>query len=193
MEENTGKVKETRRPKAGTALGVLNIIFCGFGLLGGIFGVIAFTVVRGVFGIAMAYEPELQMVMTTMSAFFTILLVITIVQFLINGAGLTAGIGLLGDKRWSILLSNIYAVATIVLLLANFFILRQLMDQIFTNPMIMSQMSAQDLMAFQTIRRIIPAIAGTFSLILGSAYPVILLVLLNRRKVKDYYLGGEGA
>lgn len=192
MEENGKEGLENRRPKAGTALGVLNIIFCGFGLLGGIFGIIAFTLVRGVFGIAMAYEPELQMVMSTMNAFFTIILVITIVQFLINGAGLTAGIGLLGSKRWSILLSNIYAIATIVLLLANFFILRQLMDQIFTNPMIMSEMSGQDLMAFQTIRRLVPALAGTFSLILGSAYPVILLVLLNRKKVKDYYLYEQG-
>ena len=192
MEENVKEGRENRRPKAGTALGVLNIIFCGFSLLGGIFGIIALTLVRGVFGIAMAYEPELQMVMSTMNAFFTILLVITIVQFLINGAGLTAGIGLLGSKSWSILMSNIYAIATIVLLLANFFIVRQLMDQVFTNPAIVSQMSAKDIMAFQAMRRIIPAIAGTFTLILGSAYPVILLVLLNRRKVKDYYLGEEG-
>lgn len=193
MEENVPEGQKNRRPKAGTALGVLNIIFCGFGLLGGIFGIIAFTVMRGVFGIAMAYEPELQVVMTTMNAFFTVLLVITIVQFLINGTGLTAGIGLLGSKRWSILLSNIYAIATIVLLLANFVIIRQLMDQVFSNPMIMSEMSAQDLMALQTMKRLIPVIAGTFSLILGSAYPVVLLVLLNRRKVKDYYLGEEGA
>jgi hypothetical protein len=193
MEENAKEGSENRRPKAGTALGVLNIIFCGFGLLGGIFGIIAFTVVRGVFGIAMAYEPELQVVMTTMSAFFTIILVITIVQFLINGAGLTAGIGLLGSKRWSILLSNIYAIATIVLLAANFIIVRQLMERIFENPMIMSEMSAQDMMALQTMKRIVPLLAGTFSLILGSAYPVILLALLNRRKVKDYYLGEQGS
>lgn len=191
MEENVREEGENRRPKAGTALGILNIIFCGFGLLGGIFGIIAFTVIRGVFGIAGAYEPELQMVMSMMSAFFTSILVITIVQFLINGAGLTAGIGLLGSKRWSILFSNIYAIATIVLLAANFIVVRQLMERIFENPIIMSQMSAQDLMALETIKRIIPAIAGTFSLILGSAYPVILLVLLNRKKVKDYYLGQE--
>jgi Na+(H+)/acetate symporter ActP len=49
------------------------------------------------------------------------------------------------------------------------------------------------MMALQTMKRIVPLLAGTFSLILGSAYPVILLALLNRRKVKDYYLGEQGS
>lgn len=187
------EAQERRRPKAGTVLGVLNIIFCGFGLLGGIIGILSFSLIRGIFSIAMSYEPELQILMNTMNTFFAIIIVISIVQFLINGAGLTAGIGLLGSKGWSILISNIYAVATIVLLLANFFVVRQLMDQIFTNPMVLSELSAQDMTAVQTMRRIIPAFAGAFSIILGSAYPVVILALLNRKQVRDYYRGQEGA
>jgi hypothetical protein len=186
MEQGTDGT--ANRSKAGTVIGVLHIIFTGFGIIGGFISLGTFSILQKVltkFG--PEFAGEFQMLMGTINAIFSLIIVITLVQFAINAVGLVAGIGLLKRKFWSILLSNIYAIATIVLVVANFFAVRQIVLGILENPVVTGSIPQNELFAIDIMKSIIPGLTGVFGIFTGSAYPVIALVLLNRSKVKDFY------
>jgi len=176
------------RPKAGTAIGILNIIFSGFGIIGGFVSLGMFSLLKSIltaFGDQLLYEYGL--LLSTLTSFFTIIIVITLVQFVIYIIGLVGGIGLLKKKYWSVLVCTIYAGATIVLLIANYFATKQLVVGALENPMVMNSIPANEVFILDIVKTVIPAFTGLFSIIIGSAYPIIVLVLLNRAKVKDFY------
>lgn len=177
-----------KRPRSATAIGIINIIFTGFGILGGIIGLGAFSILRTIaekFG--REFVPEYAVLMPMIRMFFTLIIVIVLVQFIVNAAGMVGGIGLLKRKHWSILLANIYAIATIVLVIANFFVFRQIFTGILESPMVLSTIPPEERFAVDIVKKVVPGAAGIFGILFGSAYPVIVLALVNRAKVKDFY------
>ena len=177
-----------KRPRSATAIGIINIIFTGFGIVGGFLGLGTFSILRTIvekFG--REFVPEYAMLMPMIHTFFTLIIVIALVQFLVNAVGMAGGIGLLKRKHWSILFANIYAIATIVLVIANFFVVRQVITGIFESPMILSTIPPEERFAVDIVKRVVPGVTGIFGILFGSAYPVIVLALINRTKVKDFY------
>ena len=189
-------MEEVKRPGSGTVLGILNIIFCSFGVLGLVFAFVGFGILNAIFGAfpidsyASDYD-EAVLVLQAMRSFFSISLVITIIQGALNGVGLAGGISLLKSGRKSILLCNMYAIGTIVIVIAGFILNKYILHQMLDNLMLYSDLTSDELMGLNIAKRIIPGFTGTISIFFGSAYPVVVLSLLNRKKVRDYYASGD--
>jgi hypothetical protein len=182
------------RPKAATVFGILNVIFASMGILGGLGGIAVMagvnSLIRGFAGFSMS---EYVAVAEMAASLMTLIIVLYLVTVVIDVLGLVGGIGLLGEKRWSILMTNIYAAATIALSFATYFIVRRMMGVIFENPLILEEVPPDERFIFSIFQRIIPAFTGVLSMIFGSAYPILLLVLLNRKNVREHYLGPKPA
>lgn len=176
------------RPKAATAVGIINIIFTGLGILGGFISLGMFSMMKALtLRLGQEFAQEFGAMMPVIGTFFTLITVITLVQFVINALGLAGGIGLLKQKFWSINLANVYAAATIVLAIANFFVVRQIIVGVLENPMLLSAVPPEERFALDIVKTVVPGFAGVFGIFFASAYPVLVLILLNRPKVKDFY------
>lgn len=176
-------------PKAGRVIGILNIIFGGLGIFSGFISIIVFGVINSLLrGVAAEFTYEIEALFVTMQQFFVIVLILTFIQFIINVLGLAGGIGLVKKRYWGILVSNIYAGATIALSFAVYFIVRHMMALFLSAPSITASIPQEELFVLDVIKNIVPGIAGITSIIFGSAYPALVLILLNRAKVRYYYL-----
>ncbi len=177
------------RPKAGSAVGIINIIFTGFGILGGVLSLGTFSILKTVLTkVGQEFLFEYEMLMSSLATFFTLIMLIALIRLAISALGLAGGIGLLKKKHWSILLCNIYAIGTIAVVIINFIVSRQIMIGIFENPMIVSSIPPDQRFALEIVKAIVPGFAGVIGILFGSAYPVLVLILLNRPKVRDFYI-----
>lgn len=140
---------EGKRPAVGTVLGVLNIIFGGLGVIGGITGTLAASGLMALIG-----------------ASGVLLLILAIIGLAVAALCLVAGIGLLINKKWSVMLSTVYALANIAVQ-----ILSVILYAVF--------IGAETIMA------------NILWTIIGVAYPIIVLILINQKAVKDFYLAAE--
>ncbi len=186
-------MEETKRPVAGTVLGILNIVFCSFGIVSVLFSFVGFGILNAIVGSVPA-EPYDEVATFLMAArsFFTISLVISILQAGLNGTGLAGGIYLLNGGKRSILLSNIYAIGTIALVIISFILNKVVVNRMFDNLLVYSDLSSDEIMAMNILKRVIPGFTGVFSIVFGSAYPVVLLALLNRKHILAFYRGTDG-
>jgi hypothetical protein len=186
MEENTTQ-NDVKRPGIGTVIGILSIIICSLGLLFGIIGMIGMIAANSLFGsIPVDMVKEAEVILSAVNSALTFGLIIAIVQLVLRGVGLAGGIGLLGNKRWSIVVSDIYAAGMIILLIVNFFIMKEVVNRIFENPAIMAELQNEDV-PIQFVKRIITGFSGAFSIIIGSIYPVVVLALINLPSVRKFY------
>jgi len=128
------------RPGAATALGALDVLLGGIALL------------WGLFRIAKAFNPEVGGVLYG---------VLNIPAFLAGALGLIAGVGLLGEKKWGVGASAIYAVASVVLNI----------------PMLVAALSTE-----QGLGQIVARHA-----VVGIGYPVIALLLGVVPTVREFY------
>lgn len=186
MEENTTE-NEVKRPGIGTVIGILSIIICSLGLLFGIIGMVGMIVANSLFGsIPVDMVQEAEVILSAVNTALTFGLIIAIVQLVLRAVGLTGGIGLLGNKRWAIVVSDIYAAGMIVLLIVNFFLMKEVVNRIFQDPAIMAELQNEDV-PIQFVKRVITSFSGAFSIIIGSIYPVLVLALINLPKVRKFY------
>ena len=186
MEENTTE-NEVKRPGIGTVIGILSIIICSLGLLFGIIGMVGMIVANSLFGsIPVDMVQEAEVILSAVNTALTFGLIIAIVQLVLRAVGLTGGIGLLGNKRWAIVVSDIYAAGMIVLLVVNFFLMKEVVNRIFQDPAIMAELQNEDV-PIQFVKRVITSFSGAFSIIIGSIYPVLVLALINLPKVRKFY------
>lgn len=178
------------RPKSGTVLGILNIIFGGSGILGGFISIGIFSFINNLFR-SLVYElpSDFFWVMQTLGSFFTSLSIITAVQLVANALGLASGITLLKDRRSAILLSNLYAGLSIAIAIAGYFISINLVRGLFGNQELLSYMTAEDKFMLNVIKGLIPGVAGIVGVLFSCAYPVVLLILLNKQNVRTFYSG----
>jgi hypothetical protein len=175
-------------PKAGRVIGILNIIFGSFGTFSGLVSILVFSVINSIFrGFSPQYPYEFQALAAAMQNLFVIVIILTFIQFGINIVALAGGIGLVRKRHWGILVSNIYAGATIALSFTVYFIVRHMMEMLLSSPSIVSTIPQEELFILDTLKNIVPGIAGVTSILFGSAYPVLVLILINRAKVRNYY------
>jgi hypothetical protein len=176
------------RPKAGTVIGILNIIFGGFGIVGALGGIAVFSISRSLitsFGGFSVYEYE--MIAGTISTIMTVITIMYVISTVISVLGLVGGVGLMGNKPWSIVVSDTYAIATILLAFGTYFFIRSLFNILFSNPLLLAEIPTDDRFILDIIKRVIPGISAVFSIIFGSMYPVLILALLNRKNVCAFY------
>ena len=62
----------------------------------------------------------------------------------------------------------------------------------FDNLLVYSDLSSDEIMAMNILKRVIPGFTGVFSIVFGSAYPVVVLALLNRKHILKFYRGIDG-
>lgn len=183
MENN-----QTGRPKSGTVIGILNIIFNGFGIFGSIISIFMFSFLNSLFkGLLSEVSADFFWIMQSMSSFFTLLSLVIAVQFVSNALGLAGGIALLKDNRNALLLCNLYAAISIVIAIATYFISLNMIRSLFNNPEFTRYLSSEDMFMLSIVKRVVPGFAGFFSILMSSAYPVVVLVLLNRPKIRNFY------
>ncbi len=186
MGNQTGQVHNP--PKAGRVIGILNIIFGSFGTFSGLISVLVFGMMNSIFrGVLPQYTHEFQALAAAIQNLFVIVIILTFIQFGINILALAGGIGLVRKRYWGILVSNIYAGATIALSFTVYFIVRHMMEMLLSSPSIVSTIPQDELFILDTLKNIVPGIAGITSILFGSAYPVLVLILINRAKVRNYY------
>lgn len=177
-------------PTTGRVMGILTIIFTSLALLGGLFGLAGAGMWNAMTSMAETVpDAEFEIFTNVFSAAAGITTVVTALQLGTNGVGLAAGIGLVSGKRWSITASNVYAVGIIVLNIGGYVIAQA----VATNAMnsMMSMYGGSDMRATMLGTELISSIGGVFGffgIVIGSAYPIVLLSLINRRKVRDAYL-----
>jgi len=182
-------MEEIKRPNAGTVLGILNIIFCSLGLISSLFSFIAFGILNAITG-SIPVDPynEFSAFMSAGRAFFSISIIITIFQTGFSGTGLAGGISLLQNGRKSIFLCNIYAIGTIVVVILNFVFSKLIINRLFNELIYYADVTQDEIMVLDMLQRILPGFTGIISIVFGTAYPIIVLALLNRKTIREYYV-----
>jgi hypothetical protein len=171
-----------QRPTSVTVLGILNIVFAAFGVMGFAISILMIFV-----------KPELNVknpVLDMMrqnpgyAMYTNISMVIGAVFTLVLGL---AGIGLLMLRPWGRTLSIVYAVFAIISVIVNsflnyYFLIAPLMDKL------AAQQPGQEKAA--AIGGIVGMVAGVC---IGPIYPVILLIFMYRPNVKAAFGAQDSA
>jgi len=176
------------RPKSATVLGILNIVFSGFGILSGLISIIIFSFVNTIFENLLYELPsEFFWMIQLFNPYFTSIAILTIIQILSYGLGLGSGVTLLKENGKAVLVSNLYAGLTIAISLASYFLSLRFVQRFLGNAELLSNLSYEDRFMVNLIRSLVPGIAGVIGILFSSAYPALMLILLNRRNVREYY------
>ena len=88
--------------------------------------------------------------------------ILKVLFFLASGLGLTSGIALLREKKWGIQVSNVYGIAFLTASAATGIYL----------------LAKWGTVAF---------VASLFPIIVGCVYPIVVLAVVNSKKVKELY------
>ncbi len=176
--------------KTGRVMGILTIIFASLALLGGLIGLAGAGMANAIVNMGDAYSG---MGARQMESFFstsmTVSSIATALQAGTAALGLAAGIGLVSGRRWSIVAANIYAVGTIVLAVGGYFVSLAIANQAVDTMMAEMGNAGPSFEAFG--RQVVGAVGGAFGLIgvvIASAYPIVLMALINRKSVRDGYM-----
>ncbi len=176
------------RPKAASAIGILNIIFGALGIMGGLGGIAVMGFTRTIFmSFAGGYWQEYDMIAVTLRSTLNIIIIIYVLSSAVAVIGLVSGAGLLGRKKWSVITANAYAAATILLSIATYFFIRRIFVVILQNPLLIDTIPPDERFALDILKNIIPGFTGAVSIIFGSAYPAVILALINRKNIREYY------
>jgi hypothetical protein len=157
------------RPGAVTALGILNIVFAGFGVFG-LLGTFALFSMEGI-----SNNPVVKIMRE--SPAYTAWLKLTIPLGLVTCVVLlAAGIGLLRLDTWARKLSIGYAIYAIV-----FSIVGLVMNFIFLFGPLLEEASQKK--GPEAVGAFAGVVGGSIGGCFGLVYPVLLLVLLTRPKI----------
>jgi len=175
------------RPKSATVLGILNIVFSGFGILSGLISIIIFSFVNTIFENLLYELPsEFFWMIQLFNPYFTSIAILTIIQILSYELGLGSGVTLLKENGKAVLVSNLYAGHTIAISLASYFLSLRFVQRFLGNAELLSNLSYEDRFMVNLIRSLVPGIAGVIGILFSSAYPALMLILLNRRHWREY-------
>jgi hypothetical protein len=186
-----------KRPALITVIGVISIVFCSFGFLSSLYGLIRWLVYggaeqmletfKGLYGVDIAgLGGQMDNVV---AKYYCVTLGLNVAHFLTVLSGLCGGIFLLMEKKWGILVLKIYAIAALAVLALQF-----TWTLLYT-----SEISAAVRGYF--LSSAFPAGVGDFmtsamdfalyfglvlGLLLGSSWPILAFVFSCRRNVRDY-------
>lgn len=177
-------------PKTGKVMGILTIIFTSLALLGALISLAGANLANAVAQMGQSHaEMGTRQLESFFSATLTISSITTALQAGTAALGLAAGIGLVSGRRWSIVGANIYAVGTIVLAIGGYFVSLAVANQ--AMDAMMAEMGSMSGSFDAFGRQFVGAIGGTFGLVgvvFASAYPIVLMALINRKSVRDAYM-----
>ena len=157
------------RPTSVTVFGILNIVFAAFGFFGIIGSIVMFFVMDP------AMNPMTK-IMQDHPAYASWLKLMIPVGFVVAGALLAAGIGLLRMKNWARQLSIGYGIYAIISGLVGTVI----NYEVLLRPMLEQAAQQSGPAAAGAIGG---AIGGTIGGFLGLIYPVLLIIFMTRPKV----------
>lgn len=182
-------VHDQKIPQTAKVLGILSIIFASLGVI----GALASLAGVGFWGSMTSWAGELGMPDDFPTELFRTGVIIGIVSavanLVANAMGLAGGIGLLNKKSWAIPASNIYAIMIIVIAVASYIGGLSLTGQI-TDHMAQFSMDPQAELEVDIARRValsFGSLFGIIGIVFTCAYPVVLLILLNRDSVQSAY------
>jgi hypothetical protein len=194
---------QPRRPASIQVIGILHLVFGGFGLLGGLCAGVTQAIGPANFmptmppppagaqapPIPLDMAPRLQRFLDAEIPFYTgTLLIQTILGLVLSVMLIVAGIGLLFVKPWSRKLSLVYAISSVLF---------QLAGMVFTIAFVLPATNKFYLQLEQEFPRVGPLFAfsrasmwaGMVFVPLGLVYPIVVFVLLTRRKVIEAFQG----
>lgn len=157
------------RPPAVKVFGILNLVFAGVGVLGGIMSYVMYFTDFHLAGprnatIEAAHQSPTYMSFLRVS-FVTGLLVTIVLAF--------AGIGLLRMKSWARKLTIAYGIYAIVSAIAGFIMVQRYV----MGPLMHSSDPAAKA----------GALGGFVGAAFGLAYPVLLLIFMNKRDIREAF------
>ncbi len=129
-----------RRPGAATTVGALDILLGGLALAWGLFRIVK------------SFDPDVGGILYG---------ILNIPACVIGGLGVIAGVGLLGEKKWGITASNVFALACLAVNIAMF----------------VAVLSTEQSLG-QVIAR---------HVVVGAVYPAIALLLAALPAVREFY------
>jgi hypothetical protein len=177
-------------PASARVIGILAIIFSSLGLISALTNIGGMVVWRSFAGFGMAMSDIPPEFPTRLFGGALFLGIVGAVGGLAGSSlGLAGGIALLRRRPRAIPLMNIYAIVTIVLsvgtYIGSFAVARQIAGAISTLPEVGMTPGIGE-----AIRDLAVGLGGVFGflgVVFGSAFPVIVLIMLNRDVVREAY------
>jgi hypothetical protein len=175
-----------KRPAAATVVAVISLVFSSLALLGSFFRVLGLALVRFL-RIFLESAPEdgslgLGPVAAALDSLVSFSVFMTLMRVAAAGFGLAAGIGLLLRRRWSVPLATTYGAVSIGLSLIQYVFVAERIRQIGDTFGQLASGAAAGFVAS------IVALLGAVGFLLGSAFPLVVIVLVNQGNVRRYYL-----
>jgi len=165
------------RPASVIVFGVINLVFAGLGLCGGVFAVIGLAVLNAPRNPRMP-NPALDAMLNN-PAYATFQYVSVVLGLIATIVIAMAGIGLLMSKAWGRHLSIVWAVYTLVMTVVG-----GVVNYVYLiSPMMEKAGRGGGPEQAGLIGGIIGGMIGTC---LAPIYPVILLIFMYRRNLVDY-------
>lgn len=156
------------RPTSVTVFGILNIVFGGFGLVGGCCGIAALSLPS----VSTSWLP----IVRANALLYGWFIFANSLGFIAAIALCAAGIGLLLLNEWARVLSIVYGVVAIIMGIVG-----TIMNFLFLVPALMSR--ASEMQGPAAGRAMGAAIGGVMGGCFGLVYPILLLVFMTRPQV----------
>jgi hypothetical protein len=195
--QSTGALVPQKKPGLLLATGIITIVICSIGLIFSLSGLIGWLIFGGVtqmMGTFRAFmgahfEDLYDALMGIVLRYYPVTLSINLIYFLTLVSGLAGGIVLLLDKKWAIRLLQAYAIAALGILVFQF-----VWTWLYTREALV-------VMKNYLISEGVPRGAGGFmagiadiamyfgiivGLLLGSPWPILVLVFTSRKSLREY-------
>lgn len=167
------------RPTSILVFGILNLVFGGLGLCAPISLMQLFVDVPG-----QPPNPVIER-MKDDALLYNWIVVSTIIGLVLAVALIVAGIGLIREKAWGRSLSILYAWIAIVVGVVGTVVMAILL----LVPMV-QELSGQS--TPEEIGGVIGGVAGGIGGCFGLIYPLLLLIFMNRRVVREFFQAEPG-
>jgi len=164
--------------------GIIHIVYASLGIVGAIFSVGFFLFMKMVMSDAGAEMQEMEVFLDAYNDMAIYSYIDAAVKIVLGIVLLVSGIGLLKRKLWaqkaSIFWSVVRIIAVIVITVVTYGPSRQLQDKM--SEMSQNQPGQFDQGAFQSS---IQGASSVLSIVILAIYPVVCLIFLSKKSVKD--------
>ncbi|MDX1929378.1 MAG: hypothetical protein SFV81_22820 [Pirellulaceae bacterium] len=168
-----------QRPVTATVFGILNLVFGILGVCGNIAGVGMFAFMSSNL-IDAKMKAEMNLQQFDDPVYFGILSAQMVLTGILSVVIIVSGIGLLKFKPWGRKLANFYAVAYLILLVVG-----TVVNVIYSVIPAVNDAYDPNATPDQIGGAIGGVVGGVFGVCFGMAYPICILIFLNRRRFVD--------
>jgi hypothetical protein len=165
-----------QRPVIATVFGILNLVFGILGVCGNISGAGMFALMSSDF-IDEKMKAEMNLQQFADPVYFGILSAQMVLSGILSIVIIISGIGLLKFKPWGRKLANFYAVAYLILLVVG-----TVFNVIYTVIPALNEANNPGAAPDKIGGAVGGVIGGVFGVCFGMAYPICILIFLNRKR-----------